>query len=172
MFNVFWVPCRIIITILLLTTLQIAVNILNANLTLHVLKHSLKNTRMVILDTAVECTVKIRQSYPLVSLQSWGLGMCSMLFFSFASVCYHVVRAFFAKLAFFCHPQVCLMFLGRQWSNSTVQNAWMFTHQNHLDIITQMEHTLGQVSLTCCLWYILSTDQKDQTTSLFQGKVL
>lgn len=84
---------------------------------------------MVILDTAVECTVKIRQSYPLV----------------------------------------CLMFLGRQWSNSTVQNAWMFTHQNHLDIITQMEHTLGQVSLTCCLWYILSTDQKDQTTSLFQG---
>lgn len=27
--------------------------------------------------------------------------MCSMLFFSFATVCYHVVRAFFAKLNFF-----------------------------------------------------------------------
>lgn len=33
-----------------------------------------------------------------------------------------------------------------------------------------MERTLAQVSLTCCLWSTQSTDQKDLTTNLYQGK--
>ena len=61
------------------------------------------------------------------------------------------------------------MYPGRPWWNSTVQSAWMFTHQSRHGITTQMEHTLGQVFLTCCLWSTQSTDPKDLTTSLYQG---
>lgn len=67
--------------------------------------------------------------------------------------------------------QVYLMCQGKLWLNSTVQSAWMFTHPSRHGITTQMAHTLVQAFLTCCSWYTLSTDQRGQPTSLYQGTV-
>ena len=65
----------------------------------------------------------------------------------------------------------CCTFQVKPWSNFTVLNAWTSTHQNRRDIITQTAHTLEPDSHTCFSWYIRSTGQSDQQTSLYQGEI-
>lgn len=70
------------------------------------------------------------------------------------------------------HIKVYQMFLVKLWSNYIVQNAWMYTRQNHQDITILMVHTLALAFHICCSWFIQSIDQNEVQTSLYQGWLL